>query len=215
MLLLSVALLTCKNAKMQDTNDDFSASEPTDTIPYISIEHVIVDCNYTFEEATMGTTADEDVIRELELIQVQYYSTDGKLHQGQILCNRKIAQNIVSIFEFIKELKFPVAHAIPIVRYGWDEELSMQANNTYSFCYRHISYSKHASGMAIDINPYFNPLRWKTEKRPNRPEGAEYNPEIPGTFYRDHPVVVKFQRMGFLWGNTFTRYYDDNHFEKK
>lgn len=214
-MLLSVVLFACKDSKKQEAHGDFSASETIDIIPYIPIDHVIIDCDYTFEEAITGAAAPASVIQELELVSVQYYSTDGKLHQGQILCNRKITPDILSIFEFIKEQKFPVAQAIPIVRYGWDDELSMRANNTYSFCYRNISYSKHASGMAIDINPYFNPLRWKTERRPNQPAEAEYNPETPGTFHKSHPVVIKFQRMGFRWGNTFTRYYDDHHFEKK
>jgi len=36
---------------------------------------VIIDCNYTFEEATRGTKAPEEIIQQLKLINVQYYST--------------------------------------------------------------------------------------------------------------------------------------------
>ncbi|MDP4240408.1 MAG: M15 family metallopeptidase [Bacteroidota bacterium] len=111
--------------------------------------------------------------------------------------------------------KFPVAHAIPVVKYHWDDDASMQANNTYSFCYRDISFSKHARGMAIDINPYFNPVRWKKgyEGHLNKPSGAHFNASIPGTFYRLNPVVQEFKKLGFRWGHNFTMKFDDHHFE--
>lgn len=216
LIFLSIFLFSCSSNENKKNLSAVSDETNTyDSIPIIPFDDPIIDCDYTFEEAVEGTEAPLSLIQELELLTVQYYSTDGKLHQGQILCNRKITKDIITIFELMKDLKFPVAQAIPIVRYGWNDELSMQMNNTYSFCFRNISYSKHATGMAIDINPYFNPLRWKTEKRPNSPSGAVYNPEVPGTFYKNHPIVVKFQRLGYLWGNSFSRYYDDHHFEKK
>src|ERR1035437_6634 len=146
---------------------------------------------------------------------VTYYSTDGKIHNGQVLTNKKLVKSLEIAFHFMFENKFPIAHAIPIVKYGWDDKLSMQANNTYSFCYRNTSYSKHAYGMAIDINPFFNPLRWKTgfENRINRPIGAHYEPAIPGTFYSLHPVVQEFKKLGFHWGHNFKDKFDDHHFE--
>jgi len=177
---------------------------------------IIVDCNYTFEEATSGAKAPDSVLAELKLIKVLYYSTDGKIHAGQILTNRRIADIIQQMFEFMLHEKFPVARAIPIVKYHWNDNLSMLANNTYSFCYRNISYSKHARGLAIDINPYFNPVIWKKgyEYRRNKPIGAHYDPAIPGTFSSSNPVVIKFEEFGMRWGHSFTRNYDNHHFEK-
>ena len=176
---------------------------------------IIVDCNLTFEEAVKGSRAPKEIIDQLKLINVRYYSTDNKIHQGQVLTNFKIADKIAILFNYMFKLKFPIAHAIPVVEYNWDDDLSMQANNTYSFCYRNESYSKHAHGMAIDINPYFNPLRWKKgyENRRNKPAGAHFNPEIPGTFYPSHPVVTEFKKLGFHWGHHFSMKYDDQHFD--
>ena len=176
---------------------------------------IIVDCNYTFEEATKGTRAPKEIIDELTLINVRYYSTDKKIHQGQVLTNLKIADKIAIVFHYMFSEKFPVAQAIPVVRYNWNDELSMEANNTYSFCYRDESFSKHACGMAIDINPYFNPVRWKKgyEYRRNKPVGAHFDPSIPGTFYRLHPVVLEFQKLGFHWGHHFSMKNDDQHFD--
>jgi len=183
--------------------------------PKIIKQQVIVDCNYTFAEAIEGTRAPEEIIQQLKLINVTYYSTDNKIHHGQILTNIKIADKLEALFRFILAEKFPVAHAIPVVKYNWDDEASMLSNNTYSFCYRNESFSKHATGMAIDINPFFNPVRWKagSKNRLTQPEGAHFDPSIPGTFYKQHPVVHEFKKSGFYWGHNFTLKYDDHHFE--
>ncbi|HEY5590024.1 MAG TPA: M15 family metallopeptidase [Paludibacter sp.] len=177
---------------------------------------VIVDCHYTFEEAIAGSKAPKVVIQQLQLINVHYYSTDGKIHVGQILTNREIAEDLLHLFDFMLQVRFPIAKAIPIIKYNWNDNLSMQDNNTYSFCYRNTSYSKHAYGMAIDINPYFNPIHWKNgfQYRQDKPLGAVYNQKRPGTFYQSHPVVLEFKKYGLRWGHNFSRNYDDHHFEK-
>jgi hypothetical protein len=205
---LLVLLLSCSQKKNDSTN---STQKRTD----ITHNSVIIDCNYSFEEAIKGSKAPKEIISQLKLINIQYYSTDKKIHQGQLLVNAKIADKLIILFKYMFYEKFPIAHAIPIVRYNWDDNASMQANNTYSFCYRDISFSKHAKGMAIDINPYFNPVRWKKgyENRLNKPIGAHFNPAIPGTFSRLNPVIQESKKLGFRWGHNFTVKFDDHHFE--
>jgi hypothetical protein len=179
-------------------------------------ESSIIDSHYTFNEAIAGSNAPKEILSQLQLINVKYYSTDGKIHQGQLLTNTMIAQDLKKMFEYFLLVRFPIEQVIPIVRFKWDDNLSMQANNSYSFCYRNASYSKHATGMAIDINPFFNPVRWKKgyENRIDKPIGAVYNPKVPGTFYILHPAILMFRKYGFRWGHNFTRNYDDHHFEK-
>jgi hypothetical protein len=178
-------------------------------------QDTLVDARYTFEEAIAGTKAPQSIIDELELFDVFYLSTDGEIHQGQILSHKKIVPDIKQLFTFMLDEGFVIEKAIPIVKYHWSDSLSMDDNNTYSFCYRNVSYSKHANGTAIDINPRFNPLRWKKGDRPNQPEGAVLDTTVNGTLHSDHPVVKEFIRLGFRWGHTFSKYYDDHHFEKR
>ena len=208
-LIFSIYLNACK-------------SEKKATIPIVSTikkevkDTIISDCNYTFRDAIAGSNAPEEIISQLELIDVLYYSIDNKLHKGQVLTNKSISEDIKTIFNEMFDQKFHVAHAIPVVKYGWNDELSMENNNTYSFCYRNASFSKHATGMAIDINPFFNPVRWKRglENRINKPEGASRDTTINGTFYSSHPVIKEFRRLGFFWGHNFKTKFDDHHFEK-
>ncbi|WP_298653860.1 M15 family metallopeptidase [uncultured Proteiniphilum sp.] len=191
-------------------------SNPAEEVEPVTVEKdTIIDAGYSFEESIAGTKASQSIIDQLELFEVFYLSVDGKIHQGQILSNRKIAEDIREIFRFMRESGFVVEKVVPVVRYGWNDSLSMDDNNSYSFCYRDITYSKHATGMAIDINPRFNPIRWKTENRPNQPQGAVLDTTINGTLYPGHPVVEEFRKFGFRWGHSFTKFYDDHHFEKR
>ena len=186
----------------------------TDTVQEKS-DAVIIDAQYTFNEAIAGTKAPQSVIDEQTLFEVLYLSTDGKLHQGQILTNKKIEADIRHIFRFMLDNGFVVEKAVPIVHYHWNDSLSMSDNNTYSFCYRNIAYSKHARGMAIDVNPRFNPVRWKKQNKPNEPRGAVSDTTVNGTLHPNHIVVQEFKKLGFRWGHTFSTYYDDHHFEKR
>ena len=216
-LLSWFTLLTFFACNTSESKDETTSAEKNSIVNEFTKETdtIIIDSNYTFWQAIAGSNAPQSIIDELELIEVNYISTDKKLHQGQVLINKRIAPDIKEIFELMLEQEFVIEKAIPIVAYNWSDSLSMAYNNSYSFCYRNITYSKHAIGMAIDINPRFNPLRWKTENLPNQPYGAVLDTTVNGTLHANHPIVKEFKKRGFRWGHTFTKYWDDHHFEKK
>ena len=219
-LLLSLigflAISCTKKNNHQETNEEI-----LDTIP-VQMEKELenVDSEMSFEEAIAGSGAPQHILDQLVLLEVRYFSTDENIHKGQILVNKKIEKDIVHIFEFMLENEFAVYQVVPIVKFDWDDMKSMEANNSSGFCYRDIMNSKikskHATGMAIDINPVFNPIRWKSpnKHRPNIPEGAVLDTAINGTLYPGHPVVEEMKQLGFRWGNRFSRYWDDHHFDK-
>lgn len=218
--LIFLIILSCNNNRRDsvtpaDIHADSTAEDLQNIIQEPVLPDTIIDASYTFDEAVEYSEAPEEIISQLELVDVYYISTDGKIHKGQVVTNRQIANDIKEIFSFMLDEGFVIEKAIPIVKYGWNDSLSMADNNSYSFCYRNISYSKHATGMAIDINPRFNPLRWKNIDRPNTPAGAVLDTTVNGTLYPGHIVVNEFRRLGFRWGHTFTKYYDDHHFEKR
>jgi hypothetical protein len=221
LFLLFIIILSCNEGsrekeKEQATENIFQILETKeDTLPEPLLPDTIIDAAYTFDEALKDSEAPESIISQLELLDVFYISTDGNIHKGQIVTNKLITDDIIEIFRFMLDEGFVIEKAVPIVRYGWNDSLSMADNNSYSFCYRNITYSKHAEGMAIDINPKFNPLRWKNSDKPDEPAGAVSDTTVNGTLHPNHPVVNEFRRLGFRWGHTFTKYYDDHHFEKR
>lgn len=217
-ILIGTIFVSCqRNNNYQQENE----KDMMDSIPEINVKPTeIIDSELTFEEAIAGSDAPQHILDELVLLDVRYFSTDDKIHRGQILVNKNIEKNIEHIFEFMLEHEFAVYQAVPIVKFDWDDMKSMKANNSSGFCYRDVMntkrQSKHSTGMAIDINPLFNPIRWKSpnKHRPNIPEGAVLDTTNNGTLYPNHPVVEEMKRLGFKWGNQFRRYWDDHHFEK-
>lgn len=176
----------------------------------------IVDSCMTFEEAIAGTQAPLDVINHLCLINVRHVSFDGLIHHGQLVVHESAAEDVMAIFRLAEDLLFPIAKVIPIVKYDWSDDKSMIDNNTSAFNYRFIYetniLSRHALGMAVDINPHQNPVVYRSGRI--SPKGASYSPEKSGTLYESHPIVREFLNRGWQWGGHFKTMNDYHHFEK-
>jgi hypothetical protein len=179
-------------------------------------DEIIIDSALNFAEAIAGTTAPDPIIDSLSFIDVVYYTFDGKRHQGQIIVNSELEDDLIAIFALIEKLKFPVGRVIPIAEYQWDDHKSMAANNSSGFNFRVIEgttkLSLHSLGRAVDINPVQNPVIY-----PHgiiAPEGSVYKPGQAGTMTSDHPVVRSFLEHGWHWGGNFEQPKDYHHFEK-
>lgn len=176
----------------------------------------IIDSNYTLEEALSGMEIPADIRRSLVLVDVNYYSFDGRLHRGQVVIHKALAEDIRKVFRVIEEERFPVGKVVPIVRYGWSDELSMKDNNTSAFNYRRVKgtrvLSYHARGRAIDINPMQNPF---CKRGVCSPEGAEYRKDRPGTILISSRITAEFIRLGWKWGGRWRSSKDYQHFEKR
>lgn len=189
-----------------------------------SLKDPVIDSNMSETEAFDGLNPEcpDEIIKRQKIVMVRYYSFDRRIHQGQIIIDADLENDIRTVFEEALKLGFPVCSVIPVSdkRFRkdgrWDDELSMEANNTSAFNYRFITgsstrISKHAHGRAIDINPVQNPY---IKENTVLPKGAEYAPDIDGTLTGDHPVVRTFLRLGWEWGGNWTSRKDYQHFEK-
>ena len=192
-----------------------SESFTTSDITSKAKQQIISDCSYNLEEALSGRDIPADIKSELVLVNVEYYSFDGKIHRGQLVINKALKKDIIFIFKELKKIKFPIAKVIPVAAYKWSDSASMKDNNTSAFNYRFIKGTKklsnHALGRAVDINPLFNPQIKKNEVLP--PEGS-YNPRRPGTITKNSEVVKFFKEKGWTWGGNWKNSKDYQHFEK-
>ena len=100
----------------------------------------------------------------------------------------------------------------------------MADNNTSCFNYRVIAgtskLSNHSYGMAIDINPFFNPYVTFPNGEPHAsPTGSEYYIDRDKDFaYKittDDLAYKLFTEHGFTWGGNWKSSKDYQHFEKK
>ncbi len=195
---------------------------PLLTLIFISISSLrgqIIDSNISLSEAIDGTTAPDSIIKELVIVDVEYFSTDSLLHRGQIVVNQKIEQEVKQIFEYIKSIKYPVESVIPIKFDMPNGNTSMaNLNNTYSFHYRNAAngssnLSRHSLGLAIDFNPFDNPYISKDGKV--IPTNSTYDPSKRETLTTDSDVVNKFISLGWIWGGNWKNTKDYMHFERR
>lgn len=176
----------------------------------------VIDSNIDFEQAIAGISIPQSIVDNLRIVDVYYYGFDDKPHKGQLIVHKDVVLDIIEIFEFIRESRFPIEKVIPISRYDWSDEKSMEDNNTSAFNYRFISgtrvISNHALGLAIDINPRLNPY---IKNGDSLPKGCVYDQTKAGTITDESQLVKEFQQRGWNWGGHWKSLKDYQHFEKK
>ncbi len=185
-------------------------------IMLLSPQKPIIDSNLTFEEAIKGTKAPKEVIDSLVLLNINYYSFDNKIHTGQIIVNKVVAEDTKYIFNLMLKNKMPINKMIPIVKYNWNDDKSMEDNNTSAFNYRFVAgttrLSNHALGRALDINPQLNPVFYSDGKK--SPDNGNRDTTKPYTFTPDHFVVKELKKRGWRWGGDWNSLKDYHHFDK-
>ena len=160
----------------------------------------------------------------LDTLKVKYKDFQGQTQQGVLICNKTIAKDLCEIFAELYKAKYPIERIRPISEYGNDDERSMQANNTSCYCYRTVEgsnkLSKHAQGLAIDVNPLYNPCvkRKKDGTLLVQPStGKPYvnrNKQFKYKITQQDLCYKLFVRHGFKWGGAWRTLKDYQHFEK-
>lgn len=165
---------------------------------------------------------DDIGISDLAYIPLLHYGFDGHVHQGEILCNKAIAVPVISVFKTLYKKRYRIQSIRLIDDFGGSDDLSMRANNTSSFNYRKMTsggkLSYHALGLAIDINPLYNPYVKDLEDRclvlpeeayPYVDRSKRFSHKIT---HRDSAYLA-FKEQGFSWGGDWETLKDYQHFE--
>ena len=163
-------------------------------------------------------------LSDLRYLKVMHHNGKGEVCQGELICHRSISDALLDIFRKLYEAKYPIERMVLVDEYGADDEASMADNNTSAFNFRFVSgtrsLSKHSLGMAIDINPFYNPyVRKRGGKLLVSPDGAEEyvdrNKSFPYKINRNDLCYKLFKAHGFTWGGDWKNSKDYQHFEKK
>lgn len=163
-------------------------------------------------------------LSDLRYLTVAYYDGEGNVQKGEIICNKLIADDLLDIFQNLYAAEYPIERIRLIDEYDADDRTSMRANNTSSFNYRVVAgtnkLSKHALGMAIDINPLYNPWvknKGKGQLAVSPEEGRPYadrSKDFPYKIDENDLVYKEFKKHGFIWGGHWNSIKDYQHFEK-
>jgi hypothetical protein len=162
-------------------------------------------------------------IEDLRYLKLLHYDINSDIRIGEMVCSRLIASDLVQIFKALYDEQYPIEKMILIDAYNADDEASMQDNNTSAFNFRQIvgggKLSKHAAGLAVDINPLYNPyIRISGGQMYVAPCNA--SPYVDRTLHFPYKIIKNdicyqlFMKYGFQWGGDWKTIKDYQHFEK-
>ena len=146
---------------------------------------------------------------------VSFFGFDGLFHTGEFIASVNHVDALVDVFAALHEMRFPIEQMHVTTQAAVDAHPTGDSNNTSSFVCRPAvnssSWSRHALGGALDINPFHNPYV----------KGDLVIPEL-ATAYLDRDmervgmvtpaVVALFAEIGWGWGGSWSSASDWMHF---
>lgn len=154
---------------------------------------------------------------KLRYITMTFWGFDDRPHTGEMVVHAEVADDVVEVFRKMYRARFPIEEMR--VRRAGEIDLppTGDGNNTESFDCRNAtlggSWSNHAYGLAIDINPFHNPYRNGDLVVPEL-AGAYLNRERhrPGMIQPGDVVTRAFAAIGWGWGGNWATVDDWQHF---
>ncbi len=180
--------------------------------------------SYPVTEGEDAVTDPAITFAELRYLHILHYNFDGETAQGELVCNAAIAQDLVEIFHELYCNEYQLEKVLLIDTYDGDDNASMEDNNTSCFNYRVVEgttkLSRHAYGLAVDVNPLYNP--YITYEK----DGTEQVSPVSALPYADRSARFAYKidkedlcyRLfidhGFTWGGNWNSSKDYQHFQK-
>ena len=161
-------------------------------------------------------------VSDLRYVHVLHTDAVGEDHEGELIVNCHIAEDVLEIFRQLYVQGYPIEKIRLVDEYNADDELSMSDNNTSCFNYRKrptsSKVSKHGLGLAIDINPLYNPhVKTVGGKLIVDPSSGEPYGKRDASFQykleKGDFCYNLFIEHGFMWGGAWKSSKDYQHFE--
>ena len=160
-------------------------------------------------------------LNDLRRVESLVVGFDGTIYRGGLVVHKRVAPAVKRILTRLFEAGFPIEAMEPMETFGGDDDRSTKANNSSGFNCRRVSgrpktFSEHAYGRAIDINPVQNPYV--------RSDGSVLDPMARryldrsgvagerGVLTTGDAAVKAFRAEGWYWGGLWQRGRDYQHF---
>jgi hypothetical protein len=156
-------------------------------------------------------------LEALRYLTVSFRGFDGDVHTGELVVHGDEADDVVGVFRQLFEAGFPVEE----MRLVTDADLAApptgDGNNTAAFVCRVVRggtrFSAHASGLAIDLNPFHNPYTRDDLVLPELASAYVDRSHVrPGMILDGDAAVRAFEAIGWSWGGRWTDPVDIQHF---
>lgn len=156
-------------------------------------------------------------LEDLRYVTLAHWDMAGAAVTGELVVHADVADSVVAVFGELFALGFPIASMRLVDDFGGSDDASMAADNTSAFNCRAItggtSWSEHAYGRAIDVNPVENPyVRSSGRAAPRAGQSFVDRHAAPGVIQADDAVVRAFAAHGWQWGGYWDYPIDYQHF---
>lgn len=160
---------------------------------------------------------------DLRMVYVEFLGFDNKAHQGTLIVNQSVANDVLKVFQKLNKEKFPIRRmdAIFGLQNIKGNNLSIyEQDNTVAFHARkevsnRDKWSQHAYGLAVDLNPVENP--YVSRKSITPPAGKNFlnrNEVRMGMVALNNVAYNAFAEIGWKWGGNWRTIKDYMHFSK-
>ena len=156
---------------------------------------------------------------QLRRVRLAYWGFDGRRHVGALVVRDRSVPQVVVVFRRLYRARFPIRSMRPVDAFGGSDTRSMAADNTSAFNCRYAvaagprTWSAHAYGEAIDVDPVENPYLEAGKVLP--PAGKPYADRArarPGMAVPGGVLVSAFASVGWQWGGRWAASPDWQHF---
>ncbi|SFO85486.1 D-alanyl-D-alanine carboxypeptidase [Amycolatopsis arida] len=154
---------------------------------------------------------------DLRYLTMSFRGFDGRAHTGEMLVNASVAEAVTTIFGELFAAGFPIEEMRVTRADELDAPPTGDGNNTSAFVCRPVrgrtTWSAHAHGLAIDVNPFCNPYLRGDLVLPELASAYVDRSRVrPGMLLPSGPAVRAFRAAGWTWGGTWTDPKDLMHF---
>lgn len=155
--------------------------------------------------------------KDLRYVTLPFVGFDGRLHTGELLVHASAARNITSVFKRLHRARFPIEQMRVVEAAELDLHPTGDGNNTTAFVCRpargSTSWSQHAYGLAVDVNPFHNPYVRGDVVLPELASAyLDRDDRRPGMHHPGGVAVRAFAAIGWTWGGTWDSPKDWMHF---
>ncbi len=156
-------------------------------------------------------------LADLRYLRMSFWGFDGRPHTGEMVVNASVAADVTSVFRRLFRARFPLEQMTLVTRAALDAPPTGDGNETAAYACRPTtgatSWSAHAYGLAIDIDPFNNPYTKGDLVLPELSSSyLDRDWRRPGMIYPGDVVTTAFADIGWTWGGTFRSLKDRHHF---
>lgn len=156
---------------------------------------------------------------ELRYLTVTFRGFDDRAHTGELIVHHRVAEDVVGVFERLFRARFPVEELRVVREEELDAPPTGDGNTSTAFVCREVttgeSWSQHAYGLAVDLNPFHNPYVRDDVVVPELASAyLDRGTHRPGMIQRGDAVTEAFAAIGWRWGGDWQSLQDWMHFSE-